>query len=124
VSDLSAYLGDQVLDWLKGTTFDAAPADVYAALYNGDPAGAGTEVTGTVNLTRQAISFGAIAARAMSNNADIAFGTANSGATATYFAIFDASSGGNLLFSKSIGSNSISNGQVVKVTSGDLDLTY
>lgn len=124
MSDMSAYLGDMLLDWLKGAAFDSAPADVYARLYNGDPDGGGTEVTGTVNLTAQAVSFGAIAARAMSNDAEVDFGTANNTATVTYVALFDDPTAGNQLSKKSIASASITAGEKVAIAIGALDLTY
>lgn len=124
VTDTSAYLGDALLGWIKSTAMPSDPANVYASLWNGDPDGAGAEVTGTINLTRQAISWGSISARAMSSNADIAFGTANSSGTVTYVAIFDAASSGNQICKKSVSSTAITNGLAVKILSGNLTLSY
>lgn len=126
VTDTSAYLGDAILGWIKSTAMPSDPANVYASLWNGDPDSGGTEVTGTINLTRQAISWGSISARAMSSNADISFGTANSSGTVTYVAIFDnATAGmGNQICKKSVSSTSITNGLAVKILSGNLTLSY
>lgn len=124
MSDLSTYLGDALLNWIKSTAFPSDPAAVYAALYNGDPESGGTEVTGTINLTRQAITFGSIAARAMANSGEINFGTSNNTGTVTYVAIMDASSSGNILTKKSITSASIANGEKVSIANGALSLTY
>jgi hypothetical protein len=124
MSDTSAYVGDKLLNWIKGTAFGTAPTTVYASLYNGDPDAAGTEVTGTISLTRQGITWGTVSARAMSNSADINFGTSSGSATVTYVAIFDATSAGNQICKKSISSTSITNGLAVKILSGNLTLSY
>lgn len=126
VTDTSAYVGDKLLNWIKGTTFGSAPGTVYASLWNGDPDSGGTEVTGTINLTRQAISWAAVGSRAVSSNADIAFGTANSSGTVTYVAIFDSGTAGmgNQICKKSISSTGITNGLAVKILSGNLTLSY
>lgn len=124
MSDMATYLGDALLNWFKATNMPAAPANIYAALFNGDPASGGTEVTGTVNLTRQAITWGAVSARAVANSAEINFGTANASATATYVALYDASTAGNLLSKKAISSASITSGEKVAVAAGAMTLSY
>ncbi len=124
MSDASAYLGDMLLNWIKGTAFSAAPAAVYVALYSGDPDASGTEVTGTVGLTRQAAGFGAVAARAMASNAEINFGNASGGATVDYVVLFDAASGGNQIGKKAISAASITSGEKVSIASGNLALSY
>lgn len=126
VTDASAYLGDAILNWIRSSAFPSDPANVYASLWNGDPDGAGAEVTGSINLTRQAISWAAVAARAMASNADISFGTANSTGTVTYVAIFDSGTAGmgNQICKKSIASTGITNGLAVKILSGNLVLSY
>lgn len=97
MSDLSNYFGAALLGWIKGEAMPSPPAAVYHALFNGDPAAGGVEVTGTLNLTRQPIAFGAIADRAMSNAQEIVFGVANGAGTATHIAVMDAATGGNVL---------------------------
>jgi hypothetical protein len=126
VTDSSVYLGDAILNWIKSSAFPSDPANVYASLWNGDPDAAGTEVTGTVNLTRQAITFGAISSRAMSNSGDISFGTANASATVTYVAIYDSGTAGmgNEICKKLVSTASITNGLAVKILTGNLTLSY
>lgn len=124
MSDMSAYLGDKLLNWMKGSAFGSAPSSVYAALYNGDPDSGGTELTGTINLTRQAVTWGSVSARAVSNSAEVNFGTANSTGTATYVVLFDASSSGNELSKKSISSASITSGEKVAIAIAALSLSY
>lgn len=127
MSDLSAYLGNKVVRWLAGNAFPAAPATVYVALFNGDPAGAGTEVTTSVNAGgRQAAAWAAPAAGTtnnMSNNADTNFGASAGSATIDHVALYDAASGGNLLFSHAIASVSVTAGTTVKVSSGAMTVT-
>ena len=124
MSDLSTYLGDKLLNWFKASAFGTAPSTVYAALYNGDPEGAGSEITGTINLARQAVSWGSVASRSVSNNAEVNFGNANSTGTVDYVVIMDASSSGNILSKKSISSASIASGEKVSIASTALSLTY
>lgn len=124
MSDMSTYLGDALFNWLKSSAFPSDPANVYAALFNGNPSSGGTEVTGTVALTRQAITFGSIAARAMSNTAEVDFGDASGSATVNYVAIYDAASSGNLLAFKSVSSVGVDSGEKVAIAVGDLDLSY
>lgn len=127
MSDTSTFVGDALLNWIKGTTMPAVPAGLFVSLWNGDPDAAGTQVTGTVGLTVQAVTFGAVASRAMSNNADISFGTASGAATVTFVVLASANNyptSGNQLTKKSITSTAISNGLVVKILSGNLTLSY
>lgn len=124
MSDMSTYLGDALFNWLKSTTFPADPAAVYASLWNGNPSSGGTEVTGTVALTRQAITFGAIVARAMANSAEIDFGDASGTATVTFVAIHDDPTAGNLLAQKAVTSVGVDIGEKVAIAAGDLDVSY
>lgn len=126
MSDMSAYVGDKLLNWVKGTAFGAAPGTVYCSLWNGDPDGAGSQVTGTINLTTQAITWGAVGSRALSNSADISFGTANAGGSVTYVVIADNATyaSGNQICKKSISTVTISNGLAVKILATALSLSY
>jgi hypothetical protein len=121
---MSSYLGDKLLNWIKGTTFGTAPTTVYAVLYNGDPDSGGTELTGTINLTRQGVTWGSVGSRALSNSAEVNFGTANASGTATYVALFDASSSGNQLSKKLISTASIVSGEKVAIAISALTLSY
>lgn len=100
----SQYLADELIDWVKGTDMPSAPANVYIALFNGDPTSGGTEITNTIkgSSTRDAIALGAVTTsgnfRQADNTADITItASASAGATANYGAIYDAATAGNLL---------------------------
>src|SRR5260221_2045890 len=119
----STYLEDKLFKWLKGTAFGAAPATVYVALFTTAPADdntGGVEVSGG-SYARAAITtstgFSAItggtAPHQISNAGTVTFATptANWG-TIVAFAIMDALTVGNLLYSNTISSQVINNGVV------------
>lgn len=101
----SDYLEGKVLDHLLGRTTYTAPATVYVALYTTAPtdAGGGTEVSGggyaRKAVTNDATNWPAASSSTKSNGTAITFdeATANWG-TVVAWGLFDASSGGNLLY--------------------------
>lgn len=126
MSDSSTYQGDALLNWVRGTNMPAAPASTFVSLWNGDPDSGGTEVTGTVSLTAQGITWSTVAARSINNTADITFGTASGSATVTFVVIQTnvVYASGNQVAKKSIASVSITNGLAVKILATNLTLTY
>lgn len=119
---MSSYLEDQVLNWMKGTTFAAAPATVYVALYTATPTDAnasGTEVTGGT-YSRKAVTtstgWSAISGsgpHTISNAGTIDWTTTLPACTLVAFAVYDASSAGNELFWGPL------TGQPISVNAGD-----
>lgn len=116
MSAMSDYLENKLTDLiLRGQSF-TPPATLYVALFTSAPAdaGGGTEVSGgnysrasfTGNLTNWSGTQSAGSTTASSgtggqssNNGSIAFPTPNANwGSVTHFGIFDAASGGNLLF--------------------------
>jgi hypothetical protein len=98
----------QMLDAVLGKVTYTAPTTLYAALYTAAPtsAGGGTEVSGgsyarasgTNNLTNWPAASGG-GPGSKSNGTAVTFPTASgSWGTVAAFGIFDASSGGNLLY--------------------------
>lgn len=116
MSSMSDYLENKIIDWFfRGQTY-TPPATIYVALFTAAPsdAGGGTEVSGG-GYARQAVSSSlanwagtqaALSTTAStgtngttSNNNPVSFGTTSgSWGTVTHFGLFDALSGGNLLF--------------------------
>jgi hypothetical protein len=130
VANLSVYSRNQLVDWMSGVADMAASGTVYLALYDGDPSGAGSDVTDTVAtggriaLTGMSTSSGG--AKSATNSADLVFTTSAIGnATVTYVAGFDAQGdgAGNMRWYKQIASNSISTGNPVKILANGLTLT-
>lgn len=129
MSGLSNYIQNAILNFLKGTTFPAAPAAVYVGLFNGDPTDAGSggaEVTTTVRAAGRVVApFGTITGNtSIANSADVDFGAAAGAATASHFGLFSAASGGQLLASGALASSqSIAATNLVKFATGALTVT-
>ena len=100
------YLEAAVLDHVLGNTAFTQPTTLYIGLFTTATAddGTGTEVGAGVNYSRQTVAFGAATTVAgvstASNSADVEFGpaTVSNWGTISHLAIFDAASGGNMLF--------------------------
>lgn len=126
MSAMSNYLENALINaTLRGTAY-TAPATVYLALFTADPteAGTGTQVTGGA-YARRAITFGAPSDGAASNSAEVLFpvATANWG-TITHIGIFDALTGGNMLYYGSLTTSKvIQNSDQLKVNAGDITIT-
>ena len=123
---IDSYLGDAILNWIKSTAFPSDPTAVYVSLWDGNPSSGGTDVTTTIDATgRKAVTFGAVAARSMANDAEVDFGTSDADADVSWFALHDASTSGNRLISFALNTpRSISTGDPVKFAIGDLILSY
>src|SRR2546422_7425557 len=122
---------DRVLNWLKGTSFPAAPGTLYLGAYTvaPDDPGGGTEVTGN-GYARQAITFGAITEVAngpntMSTNADILFPVATPAGYGDVVALglFDSLSGGIMVYWATITTTTIAANDQLKVSSGNATVT-
>lgn len=129
---ISDYLEQAILNSIfRNTAFPAEPSNVYIALFTTatTDAGGGTEVTGgsyaraTVSTTSQWTAPGV--GGATSNINDIAFAQATAGwGTITNVGIFDAISGGNLLFHGALSaSKAVSTDDIFKFLAGDLTIT-
>jgi len=127
-SDLTKYLGNKIARWLAGNDMPTAPADVYLALFDGDPRGAGTEVTTDIAAGgRLAITWAALAENDTDNelvsDADADFGASAGAVDFSHAAVFDASTSGNMLAAKALpgGPYSVAIGQNVAFLAGDLN---
>lgn len=97
---MSNWLESRLLDHVLRNSAMASPVTVYAALFTSDPTDAdtGTEVSGG-SYARQAVSFGVVVSGETSNTAVITFPTATATwGVITHVGIYNAVSGGNLLF--------------------------
>lgn len=127
MADKTNYAQDKVLKYLLGID---PSATVYLGLLTaaGDDASAGTEVNSGVetNYARQAITFGAPVLDAgqcqtSSTNA-VTFGAAVSGYTVVQEAIYDAPTGGNRLYYKSVTNQPIAAGNAYYRAAGTVVL--
>lgn len=127
MGELTDATKNTLIDWVTGKTTPAAVATRYVALYNGDPQGAGGEVTTTIRPAgRVALTaaMGVAGAGIATNSGPVDFGNAAAGATVSHFAIMDAASAGNILASDALtgGSQTISTGNPVSFATGDLSV--
>lgn len=105
-----------------------APDPIYLALFETDPtdAGTGTEVDGTGNgYERKAITFDAPTTPGVfTNSADILYQDMPA-TTVTHWAIYDASTGGNLLYHDAWSSSqTYPAGEAALVSAGSLTITH
>jgi hypothetical protein len=127
----SDYLENEILDHVLGGSDYTRPATVYVAIYTATPndAGGGTEASGgsyaRAAVTNNATNWPAASGGAKSNGTAITFPTPTAGwGTVTSFGIFDASTGGNLLYYGNLSANkTIDISDTVSFAIGALDIT-
>lgn len=127
MSAMSDYLEDAFLDHFLGTSSTSSPTNVYVALHTADPtdAGTGTEVSGN-GYARQTIGFDASSSGTASNSSAVEFPAASGGdfGTITHIGLWDASTGGNLLFHSALTtSKTIADGDIFKIAASGIDIT-
>ena len=126
MAEMSNYLENALINATLRATAYTAPTTVYLGLYTSDPTDAdtGSEITGG-SYARQSITMGAPSNGVSSNSAAIEFpqATADWGIVA-YVGIRDALTGGNLLYHTPLNaSKTIANGDIFKITAGNLSVT-
>lgn len=122
----SNYLENKVLDHVLGSSAYTQPSALYVALSTGSFAddNSGTELSGN-GYTRKVVTFGTASGGSISSNSNVEFDTATGDqGTISHFGIFDASSGGNLLYHGAFSTSKvISTGDVLKIASGSLTVS-
>lgn len=118
----SNYFGNLILNYMRGVAMPAPPANLYVALYNGDPDSGGTEVTTQVLASgRPTGVFSQSTAKSMSNTQVVDFGNSAGAVTITHMAVLDAKTGGNIFQSKQLSSQrQIAQGDPVRYPVGGL----
>ena len=118
-------LETRVLQWALTNGSPTRPTAWYVGLFTAAPgeAGGGTELSGS-GYTREAVTF-TVSGNTASNDAAIEFPTATGNwGTITHVAVFDASTSGNMIAYASLtASKAIDTGDVLRVPTGDLDIT-
>ena len=125
----SDYLENKILDHITGKEAYPSPT-AYVALSTADPTDDASGMAepsgnGYARVTTSGSDWSAAASGATSNAAAITFPTATgSWGTITHFAIYDASSGGNMLEHGDLSSSKvISTNQIPRFAAGELDIT-
>jgi hypothetical protein len=131
MSAMSNYLEQQLANHVFRTNGMTQVSNLHLALYTSAPSdsGGGTELSGNA-YARASVSRAdaqwTFSAGTISNTNTITFPTptANWG-TVTHFGIFDASTGGNLLFHGALtASKTVNNGDTVTFPAGQLQITF
>jgi hypothetical protein len=125
MAEMSNHLENALINAVLRATSYTSPTTTYLALYTSDPTDAdtGTEITGG-SYVRQSITFGAPSNGTSTNSAAVEFpqATADWGVI-SYVGIRDAVTSGNLLFHTALdASKTINNGDVFKITAGNLSV--
>lgn len=128
MSAASDYVENLALEWLLTANAPAAaarPTAWYIGLHTADvtDAGTGTEVSGG-SYVRKAVAF-SVTNDTASNSATVTFdaATANWG-TITHVAVWDAETGGNVLFHGAVTTQKqIDLGDTFQISAGNLDIT-
>jgi len=130
-SGMADFLANELLDHVLKNAAYTAPATVYLACFTASPTDAYTaanEVADAGDYARIAIAFDAAATRSTDNSADVTFTVATADwTTVTHIGLMDTSAHGvgNMLWWGSLtNSKAIGTGDQLKVSAGDLDVTY
>lgn len=126
MAEMSNYLETALINaTIRGTNF-TAPTTIYVALYTSDPtdANTGTEVSGG-SYSRTSVTFAAPSNGVSVSNADCTFPQATaSWGTVGWIGLMDASTSGNLLYHTPLDTSKvIDNGDIFKISSGNLSVT-
>lgn len=123
---LSDVLEKKLVDHLTGAASYTAPATLYLGLYSATPSdtGGGTELTGN-GYARQAVTFAAYAANAAeSSNAPVFTAAGGNWANATHVGLFDASTGGNMLwYAAMTAAEQVNDGGTITFSAGAITLS-
>ena len=126
MAEFSDYLENKVLDHVLRNTSYTSPTTAYVGLFTSDPtdAGSGTEVSGG-SYARQALSVTTASGGIVTSSADVTFPQATaSWGTISHIGILDALTSGNLLMHTPLTTaKTIDNGDILKISSGNLTVT-
>ena len=126
MAEFSNYLENKVLDHVLRNTSYTSPTTVYVGLFTSDPtdAGSGTEVSGG-SYARQSLSVTTASGGIVTSSADVTFPQATaSWGTISHIGVLDALTSGNLLMHTPLTTaKTIDNGDILKISSGNLTVT-
>lgn len=127
MAEMSNFLENELYDHVcRGASY-TSPTNIYVSLHTADPtdAGTGTEVSGG-SYARTAVTMGAPTNGSGTNSADVQFPQATGDwGTVTHIGIWDATTSGNMLFHTPLDtSKNITTGDVFKIASGSLTVTF
>lgn len=117
---ISNYAENKMLDTLRNTSF--AVTNTYVKLHLGDPGEDGT-ANAAANTTRQSVSFSAASSGSMASSASVTWTNVSNTETYSHWSLWDASTGGNCLWSGALSSNAaVTAGDTFQITTLTLTL--
>ena len=123
---MSYYLENALLNAILRASTYTSPSDIFVALYTSNPNddGSGAEVSGGSYARKQA-TFAAPVGGVATTNADVAFDQASATwGTITHAALYDAVTGGNLLFHTALDIDKlVETGDIFTIRTGQLTVT-
>jgi hypothetical protein len=127
MAEMSNFLENELYDHVLRNAAYTSPANIYVSLHTADPTddASGAEVSGG-SYARTAVTMGAPTNGSGTNSADVQFPQATGDwGTVTHIGIWDATSSGNMLFHTPLDtSKNITTGDVFKIASGSLTVTF
>jgi len=128
MGSLTNFTENEVLDHILKVGSYSPPATVYLALFTADPGETGAlanEATYT-GYARKAITFGAAAARAVTQNAQVDFDPCTGGSNViSHWGLMDALTSGNMLaYGAFSASKTVSSGYTPFVASGQVQVSF
>jgi hypothetical protein len=93
---LTTYSINSFLNHMFGNSTYTPASNIYITLFDGDPLTTGTEISYT-GYERKIITFSNANNRQISNDSLITFAESDSSTTASYAAIYDSLTAGNML---------------------------
>lgn len=120
---IASGVANSILDALCRSVAWSEPAAFYVKLHTADPGSAGTSNAAT-ETTRQAVTFSAASAGAITNSADIAWTSVAATETYSHISFWSASSAGTFLGSDALNaSKSLTAGEDFTIPAGSLDIS-
>ena len=112
---ISNYAENKLLDTIGGTSFSVTNA--YLKLHTGDP-GEDATANAATEATRQAVSFSAASGGSMASSGTVEWTNVSTTETVTHWSLWDASTGGNALWSGALASSAaLTAGDTFQITS-------
>lgn len=121
----TTYTDNKLIDHLLGSATFTKPSTLYVALFVGNPASGGTEISTSGSAYTRVTSTFTIASNVATNTAAIEWATATSAwGTIDWVAIYDASTSGNQLVTAALSaSKTIASGDVLRIPISSLSVT-
>ena len=133
MANFSNYLENKIVGWLNGEAMPAATSSLWVALYSSPGVVQNNAATNLIGTRVEVSSWNVATATGSSDSSDasitnaaeiIMTSSSNVAATASHFAVFTASTAGNLLFHGALSSSvSIALGDTVKFAANSITLT-